>query len=142
MDRIKDTHCSLHVYFTVKENKQTEFTKTFDKMLKKVQQEPNCLYYNMTQQKTKANDTGSNSSTLQRAYCREGYKTADDLLFHVGNVGPELAEIAAFSDMTKIECHCDEKSWNDILKDAWEKSGLVAEFWEISDGGSFNKNVL
>jgi len=38
-------------------------------------------------------------------FCREGYRDADGLLAHVGNIGALLAEMLKKADLTRIEVH-------------------------------------
>jgi len=63
--------------------------------VEKTRSEPDCLFYGF-------------SFDGDVAYCREGYRDAESLLFHLDNVGALLAEALKISDITRLEVHALE----------------------------------
>lgn len=87
-----DSCCSLMPYFKVHEGKLEEFKHGCTAFIEKTKTEAGCLFYGFT-----FNDLD--------VHCREGYKDATALLFHLENVGPELDKALKISDITRLEIH-------------------------------------
>ena len=74
-----DRCCSIHPYFKVNEGKLPAFRALCERFVAKTQGEERCLYYGF-------------SFDGDQVHCREGYRDADGLLFHLENVGALLQE--------------------------------------------------
>ncbi len=83
MSASTDSIVSLRAIFSVPEGKLEEFKSGFAKFYQNTSagtaKTGSCLYYGF----------GINENTV---ICREAYKTADDVLIHVGEVKQELTE--------------------------------------------------
>ena len=67
---VPDTCCTLAPYFKVHEGQLAAFKKGCEAFVEKTRSEPNCLFYGF-------------SFDADEAHCREGYKDAESLLFHL-----------------------------------------------------------
>ncbi len=92
---VPDTCCTLAPYFKVHEGQLEAFKKGCDAFVERTRAEPNCLFYCF-------------SFDADEAHCREGYKDAESLLFHLDNVGDLLAEALKIADITRLEVHGPE----------------------------------
>jgi quinol monooxygenase YgiN len=90
-----DTCCTIVPYFKVHEGRMADFKKGCEEFVEKTSSEPNCLFYGF-------------SFSGDEAHCREGYKDAESLLFHLENVGALLNETLKISDITRLEVHGPE----------------------------------
>ena len=92
---VPDTCCTLAPYFKVHEGQLAAFKKGCEAFVEKTRSEPNCLFYCF-------------SFDADEAHCREGYKDAESLLFHLDNVGALLEEALKIADITRLEVHGPE----------------------------------
>jgi len=90
-----DTCCTIVPYFKVHEGQLADFKKGCEEFVETTSLEPNCLFYGF-------------SFSGNEAHCREGYKDAEALLFHLENVGTLLNEALKISDITRLEVHGPE----------------------------------
>ena len=88
----KDKCCTIVPYFKVPGANMTAFKKLCEQFVAKSKQETKCLYYGF-------------SFDGDRAHCREGYKDAEGLLAHLGNVGQLLGEALKIAEITRLEIH-------------------------------------
>ena len=76
-----DTHCTIVPYFSVPDDKMDEFTSGFSNFYKHTREgtlaSGECLYYGFAVEGNKV-------------FCREGYKSAEGVLAHLGEVEEEL----------------------------------------------------
>ena len=126
MNRMQDKHFSIHAYVNVKEGKLEGHKEIGKECMKVVQEQDGILYY-----------TISYNEEETKAYFREGYKNADAFLFHKNTNNELIMRLGEFGTMYRLECHCTKSDWEKV-KFLGE---FGCEFWEISDLGSFNKNV-
>ena len=92
----QDTCCTIVPYFKVHDGKLDAFKSLCEAFVKQTETEPNCLYYGFC-------------FDGDQAHCREGYKTADDLLAHLKNVGELLGQALQIADITRLEVHGPEQ---------------------------------
>jgi len=121
----QDTHVTIVPYFTVPAGKMDDFKagfKTFYAGTKGGTKE--CLYYGFC---TQGN----------QVFCREGYKSAEGALAHLGDVTDVLDKACAMvgPDGLKLAV-MGPKAENEKLKEAMGPLGTV--FWDL-DGGAFWK---
>ena len=90
-----DTCCTIVPYFKIHEGQLASFKEGCEEFVEKTSLEPNCLFYGF-------------SFSDDEAHCREGYKDAESLLFHLENVGALLNEALKISDITRLEVHGPE----------------------------------
>jgi len=88
----RDTCCTLVPYFTIHAGKLGEFRSLCEQFMEKTATEADCLFYGFTFDGVEA-------------HCREGYKDADGILAHLGNVGAILDEALKISDLHRLEAH-------------------------------------
>ncbi len=87
-----DTAVSIHPYFEVAPENLEAFNALLPQFISRAQTEPDCLYYGFTQ-----------SGNI--IHCREGYKNAEGLLFHSGNVGELIEKALGISKIVRVEIH-------------------------------------
>jgi quinol monooxygenase YgiN len=87
-----DKSCSIHPYFKVHEGQLDAFKSLCEKFIELTRTEEGCLYYGF-------------SFDDDQVHCREGYRDAEGLLAHLGNVGETLAQALEISDITRLEVH-------------------------------------
>lgn len=90
-----DTCCTLVPYFSVHSGKLDAFKGLCEQFVAKTSEEPECLFYGF-------------SFDGDQAHCREGYKSAEALLFHLENVGAILEEALEIADLARLEIHGPE----------------------------------
>lgn len=90
-----DTCCTLAPYFKIHDGQLDAFKKGCEAFVEKTRSEPDCLFYGF-------------SFDGDVAHCREGYRDAESVLFHLDNVGALLAEALKISDITRLEVHGPE----------------------------------
>jgi quinol monooxygenase YgiN len=88
----QDTCCSVSPYFEIHAGKTAAFRAICEKYVEWSSREPGCLYYGFSF------DGGL-------AHCREGFKDAEALLFHLENLRPILHEMGEVSTLVRIEVH-------------------------------------
>lgn len=88
----EDTGCTIVPYFKVHEGKLGAFKALCEQFVAKTRTEPGCLYYGF-------------SFDGDQAHCREGYRDADALLAHLGNVGDLLKQALTIADLARLEVH-------------------------------------
>ncbi|MCZ7664559.1 MAG: antibiotic biosynthesis monooxygenase [Thermoleophilia bacterium] len=115
---IKDTCCSIHPYFTVKEGKLQEFKAVCERMVAATSEEPGCLYYGFTFDGIEAS-------------CREGYADGDALLAHAQHVGPLLGEAMQYADLTRMEVQGPEE---ELSKVRGPMADLSPRFYSLEVG--------
>lgn len=89
---IEDTMCTIVPYFTVQEGKMTEFKALGEQMVAKTKTEDGCLFYGFC-------------FNGDRAFCREGYTSAEGVLEHLGNVDELLKQALAIASLDIFEIH-------------------------------------
>jgi len=88
-----DDKCvTIHPYFKVHEGQLDAFRSFCERFVEMTSSEEACLYYGF-------------SFDGDQVHCREGYRGADGLLAHLGNVGPTLQESLEIADITRLEVH-------------------------------------
>ena len=88
-----DDKCvTIHPYFKVHEGQLDAFKAFCEKFVELTQPEEACLYYGF-------------SFDGDEVHCREGYRDAEGLLVHLGNVGPTLQEALDIADIVRLEVH-------------------------------------
>jgi len=87
-----DRGCTIVPYFKVHDGKLAAFKALCEQFVSKTGTEPGCLYYGF-------------SFDGDQAHCREGYRDADALLAHLGNVGDLLKQALTIADITRLEVH-------------------------------------
>lgn len=88
----EDTCCTIAPYFKIHEGKLDEFKKFCEAFIEATRSEANCLYYGF-------------SFDGDEAHCREGYKDAEALLVHLGNVGSLIEQSLKIAEITRLEVH-------------------------------------
>lgn len=83
---------SLHPYFRVHPGKLPAVENLLKRFVEKTAREADCLYYEFTR----------NDNVV---FCREAYVHAEGVLTHLENVGAELQEMLAISDVIRVEVH-------------------------------------
>ena len=83
---------SLHPYFKAHPGQIETFRALFPAFVKKAAAEPGCLYYGF-------------SVNGDEIFCREAYRTAEDLLIHLENVGQLLEQALQNADLLRLEVH-------------------------------------
>lgn len=83
---------SLHPYFKAHPGKIDAFRALFPKFVEKTAPEKGCLHYGF-------------SVNGDEVFCREAYRSAEDVLTHLENVNALLQEALNLSDLTRIEVH-------------------------------------
>ena len=101
VDRLRPM-ISLHPYFQVPDENLETFKKNIiEGFYVKIKNEPNCIFYNFTFSGT-------------TAHCRESYKDAESLLFHLKNVEEPLKAAMEIAELIKLECHGPEEELNKL----------------------------
>ncbi len=98
---------SIHPYFKPHEGKLEEFKAGFQEFIEKTSTEEGCLYYDF-------------SVSDDLVFCREAYVNGDAALAHLENVGENLGEALAISDLIRLEVHgaaAELDKMRDALKD-------------------------
>ena len=87
-----DTCCTLGPYWKVHPGQMDAFRETCERFMEKTRAEPDCMFYGW-------------SFGGDEVHCREGYKDAQAILFHLQNVGPLLEEALKIATITRLEVH-------------------------------------
>lgn len=90
-----DTMCTIVPYFTVQQGKMDEFKALGDQMVEKTNSEADVLFYGF-------------SFNGDQAFCREGYKSGDAVLAHLGNVDELLQKALKLASLDIFEIHGPE----------------------------------
>ena len=90
-----DTCCTIAPYFRVHQGQMEAFRNGCEAFVEKTSTEPGCLFYGF-------------SFSGDEVHCREGYKDAEALIKHLGNVGALIDEALKISDITRVEVHGPE----------------------------------
>ncbi len=114
--QFNDTCVSLEPYFKIHEGKVDEFKSIWKAAFQK--DEPGCLYYGFT-------FDGSN------AKCREGYRSAKDVLAHLALVDTPLKKALGVADLECLEVH-GPKEEVDVLREALKD--LKVDYYEMDWG--------
>ena len=114
----QDRCCSIHPYFKVNEGKLPAFVALCERFVAKTQGEERCLYYGF-------------SFDGDQVHCREGYRDADGLLFHLENVGALLQESLQIAAITRLEVHGPEA---ELAKLRAPLAGLKPQFFALEYG--------
>jgi quinol monooxygenase YgiN len=113
-----DTCCTLVPYFKIHDGQIAAFKAGCEAFVEKTRSEPNCLFYGF-------------SFDGDQAHCREGYKDAESLLFHLDNVGALLEEALKIADITRLEVHAPESELA-VLREPL--AGLNPQFFALEMG--------
>jgi len=89
---LQDTVCTLVPYFQVQEGQLEAFKALGEQMVERTKNEDGVAFYGFS-----FND--------HQAHCREGYKDADGVLAHLGNVDALLKEALAIASIERLEVH-------------------------------------
>ena len=126
---MQDKHFSIHAYVNVKPGKLEGHKNIGLECFEVVKEQTGILYY-----------TISYNEDQTKAYFREGYKSAQGFLFHCKTNKDLVGRLSEFGEMYRLECHCTKSDWG--MSGVGDFLGKIGcEFWEISEGGSFNKSV-
>jgi len=87
-----DKSCSIHPYFKVHEGQLDAFKSLCERFIELTRTEEACLYYGFT-------------FDGDQVFCREGYRDAEGVLTHLGNVSETLAAALEISDIVRLEIH-------------------------------------
>lgn len=90
-----DTMCTLVPYFRVQDGKMDEFKSLGDQMVEKTASETDVLFYGY-------------SFNGDQAFCREGYKSGEAVLAHLGNVDSLLKQALKLASLDTFEIHGPE----------------------------------
>merc|ERR1711879_758840 len=119
-----DTHVSIMPYFTVPDGKVDQFKSAFEKFYSGTKAgTEECLYYGFA---VHGNEV----------FCREGYKSAEGVLAHLGDVKAALDEVVALVEGAVDVSVIGPLAELEKLKEPLSPFG--AKFWE-TDSGSFWK---
>jgi len=120
--RGQDTHVTLCPTFTVPDDKLKEFKKGFEGFYKATKKgTKSCLYYNF-------------ASEGNRVFCREGYKDAEGVLAHLGDVKEAFEKAAGLAGEGGLKISCMGPAAElEKLKEALTPFGT--EFWSLDEGG-------
>jgi len=116
-----DTALSLRPYFEVHEGKMDDMLELQHKIMDRVTNEENMLYYGFSQQRDG-----------NEFLAREGYTDGNALLHHLDNVGDCLEKLLSLSTITRCECHGPAAEL-DKVRGALE--GMGCTFWESDNKG-------
>jgi len=86
------TVVSIHPYFRITPGQESVFLALLRKLVVRAATEEGCLYYEFTR-------------NGDEVFCREAYKSAECLLFHVANVRQLSTELGQYSVLKRIEIH-------------------------------------
>ena len=119
----EDTCVTLVPKFKIKEGMKDEFMANIPKFLElvKAQEQDTCLHYAFVG----PTDDGY-------VICREGYKDADGILFHLQNVDGPLKEALRCADIVSVEVQGPPAEL-DKLKETLAPFGPV--YYELNPGG-------
>merc|ERR1719219_2297043 len=101
---------TLVVRFNLQDGKLEEFKGHAGEMIKRTKDEAGCLFYSFNY-----------STDGKKATCLESYKSAKDLLTHIGNVtegGDEspLTKAQALIENLHVDCYCNSEAW-EVLRE-------------------------
>jgi quinol monooxygenase YgiN len=88
----QDLCCTIQPYFKIHEGRMEDFKELCEKFVAKTSKEPKALYYGF-------------SFDGDQVHCREGYKDAEAVLYHLKNVASVLAKALKIADLTRLEIH-------------------------------------
>ena len=114
----EDICCSIVPYFKVSDENGEEFKKLCQEMVERSRKEPDCLYYGFS--------FGGNE-----VHCREGYKNAEALLYHIDNVSDLLERATQLAELSRMEIH-GPKSELEKLRGPLEQ--LTPKYFELEYG--------
>ncbi len=83
---------SLHPYFQVRSGQMPAARDLLRRFVAKTETEAGNLYYGFT-------------IDGDRVFCREAYGSAESVLEHLTHVGPELDEMLALAELSRLEVH-------------------------------------
>jgi quinol monooxygenase YgiN len=113
-----DTCCSFAPYFKIHQGQMDAFRSGCEAFVEKTSMEPGCLFYGF-------------SFSGDEAHCREGYKDAEALIDHLGNVAALIDEALKISDITRVEVHGPESQLA-LLREPL--AGLNPQFFRLELG--------
>lgn len=87
-----DTAVSIHPYFDVPAENLEAFNAILGELIVRAKTEEDCLYYGF-------------SYKGNIVHCREGYRSAEGLLFHINNVGDLIEKAMGISETIRLEVH-------------------------------------
>ena len=87
---------SIHPYFRVSDGKLDAFREFCERFVAVTAGEPKCLYYGF-------------SFNGDEVHCREGYESAEGLLWHLANVKSLLEGVVKICEITRLEVHGTEE---------------------------------
>jgi quinol monooxygenase YgiN len=89
------------------------FRETCERFMEKTRAEPDCMFYGW-------------SFDGDEVHCREGYKDAQAILFHLQNVGPLLEEALKIATITRLEVHGPRSELEKLREPMADGDGLSA----------------
>ncbi|MDQ8184965.1 hypothetical protein [Pelagicoccus sp. SDUM812002] len=113
-----DTSVSIHPYFNVPTENLSAFNAIIEELIGRAKTEADCLYYGFSY----------NGNLI---HCREGYRNAEGLLFHLNNVGDLIEKAMGISEMQRLEIH---GSATELEKLKAPLAELPAEYYELKSG--------
>ncbi len=87
-----DTAVSIHPYFKVPDENLEAFNAILEELIGRAKSEEDCLYYGFSY----------NGNTV---HCREGYRSAEGLLYHINNTGDLIEKAMGISETIRLEIH-------------------------------------
>ena len=115
---LEDNLCALVPYFTVQSGKLDEFKALGAQMVERTKTEKDCVFYGF-------------SFSGDRAFCREGYTSAEGILAHLTNVDPLLKEALSIASLDNLEVHAPAEEI-DKLKEPLD--GLNPTYFTVENG--------
>lgn len=113
-----DTCCTLVPYFEVPKENMMAFKGLCQQFVDLSIGEKDCLFYGF-------------SFHENTAHCREGYRHAEGILYHLDNVGDLLNEALKIAKLTRLEIHGAE---DEIAKLRGPLGHLKPEFYVLEYG--------
>lgn len=115
---LEDNLCTLVPYFTVQDGKLDEFKALGEQMVERTRAEKDCVFYGF-------------SFSGQRAFCREGYTSAQGILAHLENVDTLLKQALAIASLDSLEVHAPA---SEVEKLQEPLSGLSPVYFTMETG--------